>query len=206
MKYANFDDYINHAQPFAQPLLRYFRECVHEACPGVEETFKWGMPNFTYNGSILCHMASFKQHASFSFWLAKKMHDPAKIFVWSDDSGMGQFGKIERLEQLPEKGILLDYIKEAMALTDAGEKLTASTRRTTKVLEEPNFLLERLNQHPKAIATYSLFSQSHKNEYIEWITEAKTETTRNKRMDQMMEWLEEGKPRNWKYMKTDKWK
>ncbi|MEO7266129.1 MAG: YdeI/OmpD-associated family protein, partial [Ferruginibacter sp.] len=42
---------------------------------------------------------------------------------------------------------------------------------------------------------------SHKKEYLQWITEAKTEDTRNKRMATAIEWIAEGKGRNWKYQK-----
>jgi uncharacterized protein YdeI (YjbR/CyaY-like superfamily) len=38
-------------------------------------------------------------------------------------------------------------------------------------------------------------------EYIEWLTEAKSEETRQKRLETAIAWISEGKPRNWKYQK-----
>ena len=200
-KYKNYDDFILHAQPFAQPLLRFFRECVHEACPSAEEDFKWGMPCFMYKGKILCNMASFKNHMSFGFWLAGHMKDEAGIFK-EPNSGMGQFGKMTSVDDLPDRQTLIAYIHEAMILTEQGKtQESGPNNKRAKILEAPQYMLNKISKSPKAMATYEEFSPSKKNDYIEWITEAKTETTRNRRMDQMIEWLEEGKPRNWKYMK-----
>ena len=203
-KFNNFDDYITNAESFAQPILNYFRSCVQEACPEAEESFKWSMPFFVYKGNNLCHMAAFKQHTSFSFWLAGKMKDQHKLFVTTANSGMGQFGKVSTLDQLPRQDILIAYIVEAMALADAGEKLESAPKKPARKYEAPEMMVEALAENTKAMAMYNVFSQSNKNDYIEWIIGAKTDATRDKRIAQMLEWLEEGKPRNWKYMKEYK--
>lgn len=201
-KYKNHEEYISNAEPFAQPLLEFFRGCVHEACPSAEEVFKWSMPCFMYKGKILCSMASFKKHMSFGFWLAGHMKDEKGLFVKAADSGMGQFGKMTSEKDLPDRKALIAYIHEAMLLTEQGKTLEVDSKsKKTKVYKAPEYMLDRLKANPKALSTYEEFSQSHKNEYIEWVTEAKMEATRNRRLDQMIEWLEEGKPRNWKYMK-----
>lgn len=205
MKYKNYDDYINSSETFAHPILEHLRKCVHEACPEVVEEFKWSMPCFTYKGTILCNMAAFKKHTSFGFWLAPKMTDPEKVFVHGESRGLGHFGKITTLEDLPEKSILISYILEAVQLINNGEKISGTAGRKAKVFEEPDYFMYRIEANPNALSTYKSFSQSHKNEYIEWITDAKTEKTREKRLDQMIEWLQEGKPKNWKYMKNSKW-
>ncbi|GAB5416211.1 MAG: hypothetical protein Crog4KO_12050 [Crocinitomicaceae bacterium] len=203
-KYINFDDYILQSEPFAKPLLEYFRACVQVACPDAEETFKWGMPMFVYKKSILCHMATFKKHTSYGFWLAAKMKDPENVFIGEANSGMGQFGKVTSMEQLPSEEVLIKYIQEAMELTDAGEKLSNTPKKEPKRLKMPNAMMDALNENVIAKSTFENFSQSNKNDYIEWIADAKTDTTRTRRIVQMMEWLEEGKPRNWKYMKKYK--
>lgn len=203
-QHKDYEDYITQAQPFAQPILNYLRSCVHEACPEAKEEFKWSFPNFTYNGSILCNMAAFKQHVTFGFWLAGMMNDPHNMLILQENTGMGHFGKIKSIDELPSKEIMLKYIKEAMRLTDEGVKLSASPgKRQATPLETPQIIIDALKQNNVAFESFNSFSQSHRNEYIEWVTEAKTESTQLKRLNQMFEWLEEGKPRNWKYMK--KW-
>lgn len=197
-KFASIDDYIEQAEAFAKPILTELRILIHQACPEVEETFKWNMPHFLYKGKILCSMASFKQHAAFTFWPGAQMADPASLFQKGEDSGMGHLGKIRSLEDLPQQSILRNYIAEAMLLTEA-EKSKPSQKRGQKILKPPPFLLEALKTTPAAMVCFEKFSPSHRNEYIEWIEEAKTESTRQRRIAQMIEWLLEGKSRNWKY-------
>lgn len=203
MKYANYDDYISRQEKFAQPILIYLRECIHEGSPDIKEEFKWSFPNFTYKGSILAHMAGFKEHATFGFWLASHMEDPNNIFQLEVKSGMGQFGKIKSLKELPSKEILVQYIREAISLHDQGKKLVTNKVSAKKQYAIPEALVEALDSNAIAKTGYDSLSPSHKTEYIEWIAEAKTDATREKRLVQAILWLEEGKPRNWKYMK--KW-
>lgn len=198
---STYDSYITTANEFAQPILDHLRECVHLACPEVSEEFKWSFPNFTYKGKILCSMAAFKEHVAFGFWLGSIMDDPNGILVPTGESGMGNLGKITSLEDLPPKEVLIRYIQQAKELTDQGKKLPAKPKTTVTEIDIPEILKDKLEQNKIARATFDNFSNSHKREYIEWIDEAKTEATRLKRLTQTIEWLEEGKSKNWKYMK-----
>lgn len=196
------DAYIAAAQPFAQPILTHLRQLVHAACPGVEETWKWSFPNFVYNGSILCHMAAFKQHAVFGFWKAALMQDPEHILTLTDRESMGHLGKLESVKDLPKDAVLKKYIKEAMRLTDAGTKQPAKPKTTTTVKQEltvPPYFAKALDESNTAKAAFNAFSYSQRKEYIEWLEEAKTDATRSKRMVQAIEWIAEGKSRHWKY-------
>ncbi len=196
------DAYIDKSEEFAQPILHHLRKLVHEACPEVVEKMKWSFPVFEYKGRILCNMAAFKKHCSFGFWLANSMSDPLKILEAEEGrTGMGQLGKIQRLDDLPDDNILISYIHEAMQLTDSGAKLERRKADPKAEIVIPEDLQERMNQSPKARATFEKFSNSNKREYVEWINGAKTEPTRLKRLDTTIEWLEEGKVRNWKYLK-----
>lgn len=202
---ARIDAFIARSAPFAQPILIHLREMVHLACPEVNETIKWGMPSFEYGESILCGMAAFKNHCSFSFWRGSALTDPHNVLQeLGEKSGMGHFGKMTDISQLPDDKILIEYIQEAMKLNEKGVKALPKTRvkkTTPATITPPDYFLEKLKETPEALATFTGFSPSHKREYIEWITEAKTEATRHKRMLQAIQWMAEGKPRNWKYMK-----
>lgn len=199
------DAYIDKADEFAQPILNYIRAVIHTACPDVKETIKWGSPSFEYAGSIMCGMAAFKKHCAFSFWRGSAMTDPYKVMQeLGANSGMGHFGKMESINALPDKKILIEYIQEAMKLNEDGVKALPKTRTkktTSKNIVPPDYFMNEMKANPEALATFTNFSPSHKREYIEWITEAKTEATRNKRMAQAIVWLGEGKSRNWKYQK-----
>lgn len=194
--------YIGKAAPFAQPILIHILELVHQACPDVEETFKWSFPCFMYKGSILCSMAAFKQHCAFGFWLESKMKDPKKILSRGKErSGMGHLGKITSVKDFPSDKIMIAYIKEAMSLIDKGVKLTKKKTAPETALKLPSYFSAALSKNKKALNTFENFSYSNKKEYVLWVTEAKTEETRNSRLKTAVEWMAEGKVRNWKYIK-----
>lgn len=190
------DAYIARSADFARPILEHVRDIVHEGCPEVEETIKWGFPNFQYKG-MLCNMAAFKEHCTFGFWKASLVLDAADR---RSDEAMGQLGRIARISDLPARKKLVAYVKKAKELNDAGVKVAKRAAKSKPALEPPADLLAALKKNKKALATFEKFSPSHKREYIEWIVEAKTDETRQRRLAQAVEWMAEGKPRNWKYM------
>lgn len=194
------DAYINKSAAFAKPILQHLRELVHRACPQVEETMKWSFPHFDYKG-MMCSMASFKQHCTFGFWKASLLSDSGKLLAQSREA-MGQLGQIKALEDLPPDDVLIAYIKEAARLNDENVKLPSRTQTTEKKeIAVPEYVSEALRQNEKAAETFENFSYSNKKEYVQWITEAKSEETRNKRLATAIEWLNEGKSKNWKYEK-----
>jgi len=194
---SRVDAYIANSAGFARPILVHLREVIHAACPEVEETMKWSRPHFLYKG-MLCGMSSFKNHCAFGFWNRSLVvgdgGDPA-------EEGMGQFGRIARLSELPTDAVLMGFIHEAMRLNEAGVKAPGRPRpKTPREVVVPDDLAAALADHEAARATFDGFSPSHKREYIEWITEAKTQATRSRRLGTAIEWMAEGKPRNWKYL------
>lgn len=194
------DAYIDNAQPFAKPIMNYLREIIHETCPSVEEGWKWSFPHFMYKGKILCAFTAFKQHCGFGFWLEKEMKTVKELIADSEKTGMFTLGKIKSLDDLPSKTRLKAAIREAMELMDMGVtvKKAQSVKKETEI---PAYFTEALKGKPVAQKVFDNGSPSFRKEYILWITEAKTEATRNKRMEQALEWLAEGKGRNWKYEK-----
>ena len=190
------DAYIAKAADFAKPILTELRETVHAACPDVEEAMKWSFPHFMHQG-MLCSMAAFKQHAVFGFW-------KGSLIVRDDgkraESGMGQFGRLTKLADLPTKRMLTFYIKKAMELNEDGISVPRpARRRSSKPIRVPPDLATMLKRNSKARATFDAFSASHKREYVDWITEAKAKETRVRRLQTAVEWMAAGKSRNWKY-------
>ena len=192
------DAYIAKAAPFAQPILKKLRALFHKACPQIEETIKWGVPHFDYKG-VVAGMAAFKNHASFGFWKGKLLSDPLKLFQGVGNGAMGGL-RLHSVKDLPSDQDLLEYIREAVRLNDEGIKAPRPKRAAKKPATVPPDLRAALKTNKKALATFEAFSPSHKREYVEWITEAKQDATRAKRLATTIEWLAEGKPRNWKYM------
>jgi uncharacterized protein YdeI (YjbR/CyaY-like superfamily) len=188
------DAYIAKSADFAKPILMSLRDLVHETCPECEETLKWASPTFMYHG-MLCGFAAFKEHATFGFWKHQLL-----LGDWRRDA-MGSFGRLTSLKDLPPKKQLVSLIKQAMKLNEDGvpvPRMRSATPR--RAIPMPSDLKTALGKNAKARATYEGFSPSHKREYLEWITEAKTDATRTKRLETALEWMSEGKARNWKYM------
>jgi uncharacterized protein YdeI (YjbR/CyaY-like superfamily) len=199
-KDPRIDAYIKKSADFAKPVLEHIRAMVHEACPQAEETLKWNAPSFMYNKGILCMMAAFKQHCAFGFWKGSLIVDrggrPLK-------EAMGNFGPLTSVKDLPTKKLLFEYIENAMELNDAGVKTPARMKsKAKKPLVVPVYLKAALKKNKKARSTFDGFSYTNKKEYVEWLTSAKAEATRKRRLDQAIDWMAEGKTRNWKYQKS----
>lgn len=191
------DTYIASAQPFARPILNHIRKLVHTACPEVEETMKWSFPHFDYKG-IMISMAAFKAHCALNIWKGALI--PGLEKVSDEESGMGRFGRIASLEDLPQDDQLLAYFREAKRLNEENVRVQQKPKeKSIKELVIPEYLVESLKEHPKAQEIWDKFSNSHRKEYIEWISGAKTEETRQKRLAIAMEWMSEGKARNWRF-------
>ena len=188
------DAYIDRAAAFAQPILAHVRALVHQACPEVEETIKWGMPTFVHAGAIMCGMAAFKQHASFGYWKHALV-----VGEGVPQAGMGSYGKMVSLDDLPPKKTVLAHIRKAMSLNEEGVKSTVRKSAPKPALLTPADLVAALQGNKAAQATFDAFPPGCKREYIEWIADAKRAETRAKRISQTVEWAAEGKRRNWKY-------
>ncbi len=194
--------YIEKARPFAHPILKHLRKIIHQACPRMEETIKWSFPHFQYLGTV-CAMAAFKNHCSFGFWKWSLMKDPHGIFGEGERAGMGNFGKITSLRDLPPDNIIIEYIREAVWLNEQGIRppVRERDRNVEKKLEIPPYLMKALNKNAKALKVFEDFSYTNKKEYVEWVTDAKTERARNLRLKKSVAWMAQGKTRNWKYIR-----
>ena len=192
-----FDEYIENAQPFARPILKRLRKVVHAAVPDVQENWKWSNPAFDYKG-IFCSMAAFKEHCIFGFWKHQLLID--RGVIEPGDASLGHRGRITSVDDLPPDKELTRILKAAAELNDKGIKAERPKAAPKPPVKVPSYLKKALDGNKKAAATFAAFSPSHKREYVEWMTEARSEETRNRRLVQAVEWMAQGKPRNWKYM------
>lgn len=190
------DAYIEKRAEFARPILERLRELVHATCPDVEETIKWGMPSFEYHG-ILCGMAAFKQHAVFGFW----KHE---LVIGDDEKwreAMGSFGCLRSVRELPTRVQFARWMKKAMQLNVDGVKAPQRKRARRAPAKLHAAFRAALAKSSKARASFAALAPSHRREYVEWIAEAKRDETRARRIATAVQWLAQGKRRNWKYEK-----
>ncbi|HET9810674.1 MAG TPA: YdeI/OmpD-associated family protein [Sphingomicrobium sp.] len=190
------DAYIERARPFARPVLQHIRDRVHVAAPDAEETMKWSAPAYTLDGKILLITAAFKAHAALNFWRGQELRGQA-----ANDEAMGQFGKLTSLDDLPPDETLDRLIRESADLArsaPAPRKVKHAPKPPPEM--HPDFAAA-LDKAPRAKAVLEGFSPSARRDYLEWIADAKQDSTRQKRIATAIEWLSEGKKRNWKYEK-----
>jgi hypothetical protein len=195
------DAYIAKSRDFAKPILNRLQGLVHRGCPSVTEDLKWRAPAFLHQG-MLCVMASFKEHCAFRFWkhslLARRVKgQPARGL-----EAMGRFGRLTSVSDLPSEGTFIRLVKEAARLNELGVKpIRATAARKNRVLVIPRYFMEAVRANKKALAAFRGRSYSFRKEYVAWVVEAKTEATREKRLRTAIEWMAQGKGRNWKYEK-----
>ena len=187
------DAYIEKAQPFAKPIMRQLRKLVHVACPEVVEAIKWGVPAFEYKGPM-CGMAAFKAYCTFGFWKSSLMEGLPVA-----DNPMSQFGRMASIDELPPEKTIVSLIKQAKKLNDEGIKIKREVKAPKPPVKVPPYFSIALKKNKKAQATFDAFPPSHRREYVEWIADAKQEATRDRRIAQAVDWIAQGKGRNWKY-------
>jgi len=198
------DAYIAKSKPFAQPILNHLRELVHKACPAVVETMKWSRPFFEYKGVILGNMSAFNEHCSFGFWGEEIAAVLREANLLQPDA-MGSLGRLTRVEDLPAHKQMLSLLRQAAALVDSGQYTSPIAARNKVVkapaaaIEAPPEFTKALKANKKAAVAFAAFSPSCKREYVEWIADAKRAETRDKRIATAIDWISEGKQRNWKY-------
>jgi uncharacterized protein YdeI (YjbR/CyaY-like superfamily) len=192
------DAYIAKQKDFAKPILTHIRDVVHAACPDVEETLKWSSPHFDYKGSMMCAMAGFKEHAIFGFWKGALI-DGVSPNRNNGGEAMGNFGRLTSVKDLPNKRKLTALIKQAMRLNDEGVAVPRPKKAPKPEAKVPAELKAALSKNRKAAAQFEAFSPSGRREYVEWIDDAKREETKARRVAQAVQWIAEGKGRNWKY-------
>lgn len=198
------DAYIEKSQPFAQPILTHLRKLMHKGCPDMEEAIKWSHPFFLYRDIIVAHMAAFKEHCAFGFWgeeIGAVLREAGQV----RNGSMGTLGRITSVKDLPAEKVMLGWVREAAAFIDSGRHTSPITARR-KVVKAPKpaptaspEFAAALKKNKKAATVFEAFSPSCKREYVDWIAEARREETRDKRIAQAVEWIAEGKQRNWKY-------
>lgn len=189
------DAYIARQADFARPILTHIRALLRATVPEAGEAIKWGMPFFTYRDQNLCSMAAFKGHAAFGFWHDKVGRDDAR------QGAMGQFGKITRLSDLPSDAEIAALLAQAVALIDAGDRPRTSTKEPRAPLPVHPAFADAIAADPAAAAVWAAFPPGKVRDYCEWINDAKGDSTRDERMAQAVEWIAQGKGRNWKYQR-----
>ncbi len=192
------NQYIAENPEWQRKLLVRLRQLIHSTDAEVEETWKWNSPHFDHQG-IMIGLQAFKEHVAVWFHKGSLIKDPKKLFEKlpkGEEKGMRSY-KLHEGDALNEAAFV-DLVKQAVALNVKGTKLT-DAKPAKKALVLPEDLGSVLHKDPTAWANWEAFSYSHKKEYIEWVTDAKQEETRKRRIAQALEKIREGESKEEKH-------
>lgn len=185
---SRVDDYIAGAKPFARPILEHLRDLVSSAEPDAEEALRWRAPFWILEGRQLCGMAAFKAHCAFI------------IDGPGGGEAMGDLGRITALDDLPPDEELTGLLRQKAARIRSGEdKASKAAPRPKPAIAVPEDFASALARTAGARAVWDGFTEAQRRDYLDWITGAKRDATRAKRIATAAEWIGEGKRRNWKY-------
>jgi uncharacterized protein YdeI (YjbR/CyaY-like superfamily) len=193
--------YLADCAEFAQPIMNHLRRLLHATCPSVVEQIKWGIPHFDYHGDMMCIFAAHAKHCSFTFFKQAIMSDSRLRENLTFPAAKRYLGKITSLADLPSDRELIAFIKEAMALNEKGIKLMPQPAKTPAVMEMPAEFALALTKNPQAKSIFDTKAASFRKEYLLWIIAAKTDATREARIEEAISWIAQDKGRFWKYQK-----
>lgn len=100
---------------------------------------------------------------------------------------MGHLNCIGYIKDLPSDKVLLVYLKEAAGVNKEKIKVVRKKLAPKKELPLPEKLSAAFKKNKKAMTIFDAFRPSQRREHIEWINEAKTDETLNKRLATTME-------------------
>jgi len=193
-KDPRIDAYIAEAADWSRPILRRLRALVHDTCPEVVETVKWRNPSFEYRG-LLCGMGAFKKHCIFGFW----KHELVIGDEPKSKEAAGSFGRLKTVADVPSKARFAAWMKTARRLNEEGVSAPRTKMRPKTPARLHPELAAALAANKKAQAAFDAFAPGARRDYVEWIADAKADATRARRITQAVEWIAQGKRRNWKY-------
>ena len=143
---------------------------------------------------MICWLAYFKNHVGINFFKGSLIEDLHGLYDEACmDKGNRQI-KFRRQDDVDEVK-LKHYLYEAIKLNKEGTNVQAKKIST----DIPENLAQALAKNINAKNFFDSLAQGYKRDYIVWITTAKQEKTRLKRLNTTIEWLSEGKKKNWKY-------
>ncbi|WP_425658696.1 YdeI/OmpD-associated family protein [Tenacibaculum ascidiaceicola] len=151
----------------------------------VEETIKWGAPVYVYKGKNIVGLSAFKNYCGLWFFQGSFLTDKEEVLVNAQE-GKTQAMRQWRFNQLDEINTVLikRYVLEAIKNSEEGKEL--KPKKNTKPLIIPKKLQLELDRNDRLKETFSEFTLSKQREFTDYISEAKRETTKEKRLEKII--------------------
>ncbi|RUA15988.1 MAG: hypothetical protein DSY83_06490 [Flavobacteriia bacterium] len=186
-KAKKLETYYEKEHPFKDGIAR-LRELALQS--GAEENFKWSIPVYTLSGKNVFGICKFKSYFGVWFFNGVFLKDPKKVLENAQEGktkGMRHW-KFNSMEELDEKGVFA-YMLESLENQEKGLEVKAG--KTSKVLI-PEQLQAALDQKKALQSSFEKFTPYKQKEFCEYITEAKQEATKLRRLDKILPLIEKG--------------
>lgn len=180
------EKYIENAGPWREILILLRKELLAK---GLEETIKWNAPAYTLDGKNLIGLMAFKSYAGLWFHQGMFLKDKARVLTKADDNVKAMRSwRFDLNDEIPIE-LLRAYIQETIANHKAGKVL----KPQSKPLEIPALLQKELDAHPPLKAAFESFNLTLKREFCHYVSTAKREETRLKRLDVCIDYILAGR-------------
>ena len=145
------------------------------------ETLKWRMPVYTIGNKNVFGIVRFKHHFGIWFFNGAFMQDSLKVLQNAQEGktkGMRSW-KFNSINEIKEASVL-NYLNEAITNQKEGKFLV--TRKVTKELVIPDLLVTAFKNDTELKTAFDKFTHYKQKEFCEYITEAKQDKTKQKRL------------------------
>lgn len=194
-KVNSVEEYIENSANFAEEIAM-LRNIINSTA--LEETIKWSMPTYCLNGKNVLGLGAFKNHFCIWFHHGVFLKDEHKLLYNAQEEKTKAMRQM-RFETKKDinKAAVLAYVKEAIENQRLGREL--KPQRKTKPVTIPKELKTALNTNSEFKKTFKQLSPSHQREYCDYITEAKRDDTKQRRLEKIIPMIINGKGLNDKY-------
>lgn len=191
---ALIDQGIAEMEPFAQIICKKLRKLILSADTAIIEDWKWG-PNYYLDGMV-CGFWGFKKHVTLTFFQGALLKDKKKVLLENPGNVHNRHMKFTDVKEVNEK-LIMEYLFEAIDNNRKGHKILETKEKIVDVPED----VQKAFKKAKVLAYFEGLAFTHRKEYVMWISDAKKEETRRKRITQAIEKLNQKQSLNDKYKK-----
>ncbi len=188
------DAYFREAETWPRELAK-LRKILQSTA--LTEEVKWGGPCYTYRGKNVVGIGGFKSYFGLWFHQGALLEDDAGVLINAQRGktrGLRQWRMHSAIDIQPT--LIKRYVREAIALVDAGNEITADRTKPVVVPDELNKAMRRVKG---ATAAFRALRRGLQREYADYIRDAKRDDTKQRRIEKILPMIGKGIGLNDKY-------
>ena len=184
------DEWLENAPPFSQPIVAELREWIFRTAPDLAEAIKWN--NLCFSGrKLVCGLSACKKHVAFIFFRGTELDDPAGLFDGGEANTNIRCVRITSARDVNRHALAALLL--AAAALDGQPEIPPAPKVKREPWPVPNFFAKALKRNRTAEEGFAKLSPSCQREYLVWLSTAKRDETRAKRLAQTLAALATGR-------------